>query len=78
MYCKRFKNLFVIHRYTHILQIIAVVLITLGLFGKVFNCIIFLRKPVCNYNFLNNLKLFYLILASWYNNRFNSFIKNNI
>ncbi|CAF4067253.1 unnamed protein product [Rotaria sordida] len=33
-------------KYTHILQIIAVVLITFGLFGKVFNCIIFLRKPL--------------------------------
>ena len=33
-------------RYTQILQIIAVVLITFGLVGKVFNCIIFLRKPV--------------------------------
>ena len=33
-------------RYTHILQMIAVVLITFGLCGKVFNCIIFLRKPV--------------------------------
>ncbi len=26
---------------------IAVILITLGLFGKIFNGIIFLRKPVC-------------------------------
>lgn len=33
-------------RYTQILQIIAVVLMTFGLIGKVFNCIIFLRKPV--------------------------------
>ncbi|CAF1342675.1 unnamed protein product [Adineta steineri] len=33
-------------KYTHILQIIAVVLITFGLIGKVFNCIIFLRKPL--------------------------------
>ncbi|CAF0885713.1 unnamed protein product [Didymodactylos carnosus] len=33
-------------KYTLIIQIISVVLITFGLFGKVFNCIIFLRKPL--------------------------------
>ncbi|CAF3602384.1 unnamed protein product [Rotaria sp. Silwood1] len=33
-------------KYANILQIMAVVLITFGLFGKVFNCIIFLRKPL--------------------------------
>ena len=35
-----------VFRYTQILQIIAVVLMTFGLIGKVFNCIIFLRPPV--------------------------------
>ncbi|CAF0835597.1 unnamed protein product [Rotaria sp. Silwood1] len=33
-------------KYTYIFKIIAVVLITFGLIGKVFNCIIFLRKPL--------------------------------
>ncbi|CAF3275037.1 unnamed protein product [Rotaria socialis] len=33
-------------KYAQILQIIAVVLITFGLIGKFFNCIIFLRKPL--------------------------------
>ncbi|CAF0863034.1 unnamed protein product [Adineta ricciae] len=32
--------------YAQIVQIISIVLITFGLFGKVFNCIIFLRKPL--------------------------------
>ncbi|CAF3180046.1 unnamed protein product [Rotaria sp. Silwood2] len=39
-------NLIIVNKYTHILQIIAVVIIIFGLIGKVFNCIIFLRKPV--------------------------------
>ncbi|UJR27250.1 hypothetical protein I4U23_008545 [Adineta vaga] len=33
-------------KYAQIVQIICIVLITFGLFGKVFNCIIFLRKPL--------------------------------
>ncbi|CAF1160725.1 unnamed protein product [Rotaria sordida] len=33
-------------KYTYIFKIIAIVLITFGLIGKVFNCIIFLRKPL--------------------------------
>ncbi|CAF4117295.1 unnamed protein product [Adineta steineri] len=33
-------------KYEQILQIISVVFITFGLIGKVFNCIIFLRKPL--------------------------------
>ncbi|CAF3327146.1 unnamed protein product [Rotaria socialis] len=33
-------------KYTNIFQKIAIVLITFGLIGKVFNCIIFLRKPL--------------------------------
>ncbi|CAF0928095.1 unnamed protein product [Adineta ricciae] len=32
--------------YAQIVQTISIVLITFGLFGKVFNCIIFLRKPL--------------------------------
>lgn len=73
------ENLFCLLRYAYILQIIAVVLITLGLIGKVFNCIIFLRKPVCiHFQYSFSIKFLLINLASWYINRFTSTFKNNI
>lgn len=53
-------------RYTQILQIIAVVLMTFGLIGKVFNCIIFLRPPVRSTGRDAQGKVS-ILLASWNN-----------